>query len=111
MSDDKATIPDELRIAASWEHSQLGTLCEKAADEIDRQAAQIAMLREALDDLNSISPDDGHGHIQMVRKEADRALAATEADVEAWEKQRRDAVLKIVKATVAIVRTFKDTKP
>lgn len=38
MSDDKATIPDELRIAASWEHSQLGTLCEKAADEIDRQA-------------------------------------------------------------------------
>lgn len=117
MSDDKATIPDELRIAASWEHSQLGTLCEKAADEIDRLTAQVAMLREALHvgralimgyingALTEKSKDEAIADLQIINA----ALNATAADVEAWEKSKRNAVLE--EAAILVVNERLEYSP
>lgn len=61
---------------------------------INRQAAQIALLRDALERLTAVAsrylPDyNEHPNIQ----DAEAALSATEQDVEAWEKSKRDAVI------------------
>lgn len=61
---------------------------------IDRLTAQIAMLRDAMATMLHI---EGSGMAVMGWEaaivKAHKALTATQADVEAWEKQRRDAVL------------------
>lgn len=65
---------------------------------IDRQAAQIAMLREALEAFDKSAKESASiigfaGKALKLLQQARAALTATAADVEAWEKQRRDAVL------------------
>jgi hypothetical protein len=70
---------------------------------IDRQAAQIAMLREALEAFDKSAKESASiigfaGKALKLLQQARAALTATAADVEAWEKQRRDAVLEEIAA-------------
>jgi hypothetical protein len=96
MSNDKATLTKRLdRLAevltGTTNFSKYAHTVYEANAELDRQAAQIAMLREALNAF--VSPQ-----LSMqtpTRKLALAALAATstQADVAAWEQQRRSDVL------------------
>jgi len=102
--DDKATLTKRLdRLAevltGTTNFSCYAHTVYEASAEIGRQAAQIAMLREALDAF--VSPQ-----LSMqtpTRKLALAALAATstQADVAAWEKSKRDAALEEVIETLS----------
>ena len=54
-------------------------VCDKAADELDRQATQIAMLADVLNKVRECAPS---GHVFEI---INAALNATQADVEAWQ--------------------------
>ena len=61
---------------------------------IDRQATQIAMLASVLNKVRECTPS---GYVFEIVMDA---LTATQADVDAWEKSKRDAVLEEVAATL-----------
>jgi hypothetical protein len=97
--DDKATLTKRLNglaevLTETTNFSSYAHTVYEAGAELDRQAKQIAMLREALATMLHI---EGSGMAVMgwgaAIVKAHKALAATAEDQGAWEKSKRDAVL------------------
>ncbi|MFN8701081.1 MAG: hypothetical protein ACK52I_06625 [Pseudomonadota bacterium] len=101
--DDKATLTKRLNglaevLTETTNFSSYAHTVYEASAELDLQAKQIAMLREALEclfgcDMEHVLMGDGKpDQVEAIAK-AKAALAATAADVEAWEKQRRSEII------------------
>jgi septation ring formation regulator EzrA len=127
MSDDKATIAKRLdRLAELLEgvpvfipmlKSDEPTIREAIAT-INRQAAQIAMLRNVLAKTRRELLAAHTGRIydeyaetmrSVAIDKAEEALAATAEDVEAWEKSKRGAVLEEASQAYESIRASLDT--
>ena len=97
MNNDKATLTKRLDglaevLTETTNFSCYAHTVYEANAALDRQAAQIAMLSGVLDKVRECTPS---GYVFEIVIEV---LTATQADVEQWEKSKRDAVREVCAA-------------